>query len=335
MVRIVFTLCSNNYLAQAKTLGNSLQKTNPTIKFIIGLTDKPSQKIDYSFLDPFEILNYDKLEFHVFEEMSRRYNIIEFNTSVKPFYFEYLFTVYGRDSLIYYLDPDLFVYGSLEELHTLLRDHNFLITPHILRPELTITPHETIFTNVGIYNLGFMGMRWSENTLLFLKWWQNRVKDHCYINFNDGLFVDQIWVNFIHLLFEKVHILRSPGYNMAYWNFYERKLIQVDGVYYVNDNRYPLVFFHFSAFNPETPSRLARDWRTNFTDQSRPDLAELYLDYASLLQSNRYDLFSKIQPALNFRSSVGQRIVKPVKPRTFSQRIKKQVKDYIKAIFNI
>jgi len=333
MKKIVFTLCSNNYLAQAKTLGDSLQSTNPDIKFIIGLTDKLNPQIDYSFFKPFEILPYYTIGVSTFEEMAAKYNIIEFNTSVKPFYFEYLFNTYGKDSLIYYLDPDILVYESFAELHALLAEYNFLLTPHITQPELTLTPHETIFLNVGIYNLGFIGMRYSENTKLFLGWWQNRLKDHCYINFAEGLFVDQIWVNFIHLLFEKIYILRWPGCNMAYWNFFERTLINSEGRYYVNSKDNPLVFFHFSAFNPETPSRLARDWRTDFTDKSRPDLAALYVDYATHLRGNKYDVLSKVAPLLNFRPAVGQRIVKDTKRRRIDQRIKKRLKGYIEALF--
>ena len=37
---LAFTICSINYLAQAQTLGQSLQKTNPDVEFVIGLVDK-------------------------------------------------------------------------------------------------------------------------------------------------------------------------------------------------------------------------------------------------------------------------------------------------------
>src|SRR5689334_7205821 len=130
MQKIVFTLCSNNYLAHAKTLGDSLRATNPDVEFIIGLTDKLSPQIDYTFFEPFQIIPYDAIGVDFFEEMVHQYNIIEFNTSVKPFYFESLFQKYGADSLVYYVDPDIAVYGSFEEMNNLLLTNNFLVTPH-------------------------------------------------------------------------------------------------------------------------------------------------------------------------------------------------------------
>ncbi len=45
---IAFTICSNNYLAHAKTVGDSYLKYHPNNKFIIGLVDKLQDEYDYS-----------------------------------------------------------------------------------------------------------------------------------------------------------------------------------------------------------------------------------------------------------------------------------------------
>ena len=89
MRKIVFTLCSNNYLSHAKTLGDSVLHFHPDLQFYIGLVDKKSPEIDYDFFSSFTILPFDELGFDCFNEMLRNYNIIEFNTAVKPFYFDY------------------------------------------------------------------------------------------------------------------------------------------------------------------------------------------------------------------------------------------------------
>ena len=39
-MKIIFTICSNNYLAQAKALGDSVLQTNPDYTFFIGLVDE-------------------------------------------------------------------------------------------------------------------------------------------------------------------------------------------------------------------------------------------------------------------------------------------------------
>ena len=102
MQKIAFTLCSNNYLAQAKTLGDSLLKHNLDIKFIIGLADKLDPTFDYSFFQPCEILPYNDLKFREFDGMVERYNIVEFNTAVKPYYIDYFFESHS-ECIVYIL----------------------------------------------------------------------------------------------------------------------------------------------------------------------------------------------------------------------------------------
>ena len=45
---IIFTLCSNNYLANAKTLGDSILNHRPNTMFVIGLVDERNCEIDYN-----------------------------------------------------------------------------------------------------------------------------------------------------------------------------------------------------------------------------------------------------------------------------------------------
>jgi hypothetical protein len=85
---LVFTLCSNNYLAQAITLGNSLLIHNPEYIFKIGLVDRKNNQIDYSTI-PFNIIEVESIGITPFDDMFKRYNITELNTAVKPFFFQY------------------------------------------------------------------------------------------------------------------------------------------------------------------------------------------------------------------------------------------------------
>src|SRR5687768_14781862 len=112
MKEIIFTLCSNNYLAQAKTLGDSVKEFNPEVHFVIGLVDKLHPEIDYSFFEPFEIVPFDTIGYD-FSEMINEYNIVEFNTAVKPFYIEFFFKKYSSQNLkLCYLDPDIEIFDS-------------------------------------------------------------------------------------------------------------------------------------------------------------------------------------------------------------------------------
>jgi len=331
MKKIAFTLCSNNYLAHAKTLGDSLRKTNPDITFVIGLTDKLSHGIDYTFFEPFEILTYDKLGFDFFDEMIVKYNIIEFNTSVKPFYFEYFFSLY-KGAMVYYFDPDILCYGSLKELNDLLLVNNFILTPHITKPVNEVSIFEPIILNVGIYNLGFIGIRNTSVSAMFLKWWQYRLKDYCYMAPQKGLFVDQIWINFLPLLFDGVHVTMLPNYNMACWNIKERTLIKAGDVYFVNSTDHPLVFFHFSGFSPNEPNYISKFQTPEFSLEFLSDYKDLYSEYASLIKQNKFDSLRKVKPLLDF---------KPIKESSkkvtysFKQRIGRSIKFRFNKFLNL
>ena len=111
---IVFTLCSNNYLAQAKTLADSISRHNPDYKFIIGLVDDYSEEIDYSFFSHYTIIPVAQIEIPDFDNLWKKYSIVEFNTCVKASYFKYIFKSYKDAEAIIYFDPDITVYHSLE-----------------------------------------------------------------------------------------------------------------------------------------------------------------------------------------------------------------------------
>lgn len=250
---IVFTLCSNNYLAHAKTLGDSLLKYHPELKFVIGLVDKIDPKIDYGFFNSFEIVTYEELQCREFTAMLTSYDIVEFNTAVKPFYFQYLFDLYKHScEKIFYIDPDIYFYKPLDTLITLLDKFNIVLTPHLTVAPETVTVDELVAMRHGHFNLGFIGIYRSPESERFITWWKERLTRHCVIDKPMGLFVDQKWINLAPLYFEGLHVLKHQGYNMAWWNFSERKLLETNGSYFVNQMEQELVFFHFSGFKPQS-----------------------------------------------------------------------------------
>src|SRR5688572_17836365 len=87
---IAFTVCSNNFLAQAKTLSDSLLHHNPGIKLFIFLADELHASVDYGFFTPAEIIVVNEKIVPEFKELVEKYSIIELNSDLKPFLFEYL-----------------------------------------------------------------------------------------------------------------------------------------------------------------------------------------------------------------------------------------------------
>ena len=64
-----------------------------------------------------------------------------------------------------------------------------------------------------------------------------------------GLFVDQRWCDHVPALFDKVKVVRDPGYNVASWNLSTRTVnVGKDGAITVNG--VPLRFWHFTKLGP-------------------------------------------------------------------------------------
>jgi hypothetical protein len=141
-------------------------------------------------------------------------------------------------------------------------------------------------------------MKKSENTLNLLNWWQTKLQEQCLMKPDVGYFVDQIWANYFPVFFEKVYILKEPGYNVGYWNFGERKIIEKDGAYFVNDT--PLYFFHFSNYKIKKPEQISIYSEYDF--DSRSDLKPLYSRYLQMLLANKHAEYSEIKPALSLRA---------------------------------
>jgi hypothetical protein len=297
------TICSANYLAHAKTLGESLLMHNPGRRFVIGLVDRLPAGAAPSMCQPHEVIPVEELDIPGFYDMATRYDVVELNTAVKPFYIEHL---YHRDSAVdavVYLDPDILVCGSFEGLEERLQKNSIVVTPHSCTHDDSPTNiyYEGAMLGTGVYNLGFIGTSRSETTTAFLHWWQKRLRDHCYYWPGRGLFVDQLWVNLAPLYFSGVLVEKSPGYNMCYWNHFERRLSVWDGRYWVNE-KHSLIFYHFSSFDPNNPTSITKRVSQRVcTFEERPDLKPIYDYYRSRLLANDYEQVRLLPYQLRFQ----------------------------------
>lgn len=293
-MKIIFTICSNNYLAQAKTLGDSVIRNNPDYQFIIFLCDKKSSQIDYKFFEPHKIIEAQDIGIKNFRQMVAQYNIIELNTSIKPFVFDYLLKTYKNIEYVMYFDPDIYVYEKLIAIEDELKNDSILMTPHIYTPiEFDgKTPTENIFAQYGIYNLGFLALKKSEDTDKLIQWWKRRLEVNCYIKPREGIFVDQLPMNFAPIFFNNIKISKNWGLNIAPWNLHERTLTLKNTKYFIND-KFPLIFYHFSNFSPLNPNVVSiHHNRVSFDKQAI--LKKIYDEYKTELLKNNYEKFVNI-----------------------------------------
>jgi len=325
MKTVVFTLCSNNYLAHAKTLGDSIREICPETDFIIGLVDDFDPDIDYSFFSPYAIIKYDQIGFDCFEDMLSRYNIIEFNTAVKPYFLEYLLKKYGTGTKVYYIDPDIKLYSNINHLNNLLDSNDIVLTPNLTEMPNEVDLGELASLRHGLFNLGFIGVKYSDEGLQFVNWWKKRLRNHCLIDKPRGIFVDQKWVDIAVLYFKGMHIASHKGLNMAWWNLSERKLIESKGKYFVNNTSEELIFFHFSGFKPGSVNFTGRNNdNPEYRFEKRPELVGIFNEYKELLFENGFEKLSVCTPKLNFGYALQKQ------PMSLKNKIKKAVKKFIK-----
>jgi hypothetical protein len=97
------------------------------------------------------------------------------------------------------------------------------------------------------------------------------------------MFYDQIWANYIPVMFNNYLILKHYGYNVANWNWHERTLTKSGGEWMVNE-KYPLTFFHFSSYRYSAPLVLC-NYNTRYNRFNRPDIAEVVDEYYADLKA--------------------------------------------------
>ncbi len=290
-MKIAFTLCSNNYFAQALILAESFLLHNPGFEFYVGLIDQKSDDINYQQFNV-TVLPVADIEPDIYD-LAIKYNIIELNTAVKPHYFLHFINTL-KASEIFYLDPDICIYQPFDELSLLLESNDILLTPHILTPIPLDgkTPFENDFLNFGLYNLGFLGLKVTDNTISMLRWWKERTYTYGYHQLAKGLFVDQLWMNLVPILFKRALVIDHPGYNIGPWNLHERFLSKNEGSYYVNSQSL-LFFYHFSNLDPSDNTKV-HSVLNRYTLNNRPDLKEIYTNYVDRLTSFNFFELKKV-----------------------------------------
>ena len=207
-MKLIYTVCTANYLYQALTMGESLKKTNPDYELIIGLVDKLPLT---DFEIPYQIIPISEVQEVNLSGFKGEYTVMEVATACKPIFGLYLFEKYPDLQKLLYFDTDLWITDSVETIEKSLDSYDIIITPHITQPiDLQEEWNEKQFLNAGLYNTGFVGMRRSENTFKFLNWWKNHLKDYGYYDFCNGMGIDQLCVNFVPIFYDKVLIEYSP-----------------------------------------------------------------------------------------------------------------------------
>ena len=246
----VFTSAALNYIPKVRMLCESIKKFHPDWVVHFALADKKPAWLSTEN-EPFDnIITMDQLSIKNLNSWIFFHNLIELSTAIKPPVLQYLLDKPDCDGVIY-LDPDTVVFSSLEDLEEKLKTGNILLTPHLLKPETTIDAimdNEICSLRHGIFNLGFVAVKASDEGKKFAAWWADRLYHFCVSDWKQGLWTDQRWIDFAPVFFDRVTILKSSRYNVAPWNLSTRKVTGsfTEGFSVDGEN---LGFYHFTGFD--------------------------------------------------------------------------------------
>ncbi|MCA4777330.1 glycosyltransferase [Empedobacter stercoris] len=255
-----FTIISENYLPQAKTLVDSFIQLHPNIGFYICLFgEKGNDEFHKIKSDLFSGYNYilsNELNQGDYTIMRNQYDNFSMACALKPYFAELILEKDQPNGLIY-LDADLYFFSRMTEVLSLLNNEDInssiILTPHnvdIIDFEKEIERNISFLT-YGTFNAGFFAIKNNQYSKQFIDWWKRMLTEYCIIDLERGLYCDQTWLNIVPVLFtDCVYILKNLGYNVAYWNIdAERKISMMqDGKFIIND-KVELIFYHFARFD--------------------------------------------------------------------------------------
>ena len=302
------TIVAKNYLPQAKILIESVQRCEPTRKFICLVIDEEFETevvegnhSNVSFVSP-RVLGLTKNEIF---ELATIYSVVEFATAVKPLFLKHLLE---QHNYAVYLDPDMQVVSPLLEIEEELSKSEILLTPHLLNPvsesgsgiiEINLLRH-------GIHNLGFCAVGQGSNT--FLDWWWGHLKRQCLDYPLMNLYTDQKWTDAGAVFFEAA-TFRHAGYNVAPWNLHERHIVDKEGELFIAETGEPLRLLHFSNADPQQTNEMRANLESRKGENGQQIWDELKLAYVENLLKNRSDARFNVQYKYNFDSN-GRKISK-------------------------
>lgn len=299
--RCVFTIVAKNYIGLAQLLQKSIMSTNSEVDFFIVVADEFE---DSNYPDNI-IVAKDSLGIssELWVEMTFKYNLTEFCTSIKPFAFKILFNK-GYEKVIY-MDPDIYVFNSLEPIFFSLEKAMIIMTPHVAGMHINYEGEhdESLILWEGSYNLGFCALAKKDKVMTMLDWWGNKLIDQCFAYKGYPYCYDQKWMVLLNCYFNQNEILisRNLGYNLAPWNYFEREVYVDEGTYRVryrgnacNEESYPVTFVHFAGYKyADLIKGEVKRVRLNIANY--PDIDELVKIYIKEFQRNA-DCMNKYLP---------------------------------------
>lgn len=247
---VAYTSAAVNYLPKVRKLCASIRKHHPEFEIVLALADERTDAVDFAAEPIDRIIALDDLPIADRRRWTYFHTIVELATAIKPYVLRKLLAEPDVDRVIYF-DPDMVLFSRLDDLLGSLDAANIVLTPHLTHPETTleaVRDNEISALKHGVYNLGFLGVRSTDEGRRFADWWAERIYHFCVADIPGGLFTDQRWIDLAPAFFDGVGILKSPRFNVATWNLTTRT-VGGDHAHGFTVDGEPLGFYHFTGFD--------------------------------------------------------------------------------------
>lgn len=319
----IFSIVAKNYIGLAKVLRESVLKHNQVDFKIIVADELPMEFNEEGVIEAKSCLPIDS---ELWDNMSFKYDLTEFCTSIKPFAFKY-FIKRGYKKIIYF-DPDILVFDSLNLIFNQLEDHPIVLTPHQIECHTKYSGDvpEAQFLGSGVFNLGFCGINNSSKAINIVEWWAEKLAFQCYADPLRYLFTDQHWMDMIPCyLGNELCILREPGCNLAPWNYHERKVELINDTWSVSsrfskeNNLHNLYFVHFSGYNYKLLLLGDIVQTKNFAKSIYHDIDKLITYYSDTLLEHREEILKYIDLKYTYNYFSDGSNVHPIHRRMFGE----------------
>ncbi len=245
---MLLTVTCSNYASQAAHLSATWRRSGMVGARVVVLMDpqRPAETLLRRHFD--EVVPAREVLGEGFISLVFSYDALEASCAMKALALEWALRRYDSTDRIVLMDPDCWIFSRMEELDELLSTRHVVLTPHLTLdeadPEVIGNGLYSVL-RVGTFNLGFVGIRRTAQSLDLVRWWAARVLHDCRSDPTKGLFLDQRWMD-LAVVSGAIEVLPNKGYNVNGANILARSISRRDSVYSIDGK--PLRFIHFCGF---------------------------------------------------------------------------------------
>ncbi len=243
------TIITASHLDYALALHFSLLQFEAEAPFYVLITDElPEDKLDWAQLPQFKLLKLSSFNANeqakaIIEKYREAPDFMRW--SLKSVLMLYLLEDLSFDEVVF-LDCDLCFYEELSPIKQQLSRASVLLSPHWRSRDPISDPanFRLNFTD-GMYNGGFVGA--SQAGIEALKWWRDACLYRCERTREEGLYVDQKYLDIMPAQFQGTQINHHRGCNVANWNLSENTRTKGENGEILIRGKWPIIFIHYSG----------------------------------------------------------------------------------------